>query len=37
MPQVEAEGSELNGRRFRIESGEALGDRDEVSNPSIHV
>ena len=31
LPQVEAVGSELNGRRFRIESGDALGDREEVS------
>ncbi|XP_050726126.1 GTPase-activating Rap/Ran-GAP domain-like protein 3 isoform X6 [Eriocheir sinensis] len=39
LPQVEAEGSELNGRRFRIESGEALGDREEqmYGSPSTPI
>ncbi|XP_037792024.1 GTPase-activating Rap/Ran-GAP domain-like protein 3 [Penaeus monodon] len=39
LPQIEAEGSELNGRRFRIESGEALGDRDEqmYGSPSTPI
>ncbi|XP_042205762.1 GTPase-activating Rap/Ran-GAP domain-like protein 3 isoform X2 [Homarus americanus] len=39
LPQVEAEGSELNGRRFRVESGESLGDRDEqmYGSPSTPI
>lgn len=30
LPQIEADGSELNGRRFRVENGESLGEKEEV-------
>ena len=31
MPQVDGEGTEANVRRFRVESGDANGEREEVS------
>ncbi|KAJ1520953.1 hypothetical protein ONE63_004030 [Megalurothrips usitatus] len=38
MPQIEADGSELNGRRFRVENGESLGEKEEMfGSPSTPV
>jgi hypothetical protein len=31
LPQVESDGHELNGRRFRVENGDSLGEKEEVS------
>lgn len=31
LPQIESDGQELNGRRFRVENGESLGEKEEVS------
>jgi hypothetical protein len=36
LPQVESDGQELNGRRFRVENGESLGEREEVSEVPLH-
>ena len=30
LPQVEANGQEPIGRRFRVENGDSLGEKDEV-------
>ncbi|XP_034235197.1 GTPase-activating Rap/Ran-GAP domain-like protein 3 isoform X2 [Thrips palmi] len=38
LPQIEADGSELNGRRFRVENGESLGEKEEMfGSPSTPV
>ncbi|KAK7863100.1 hypothetical protein R5R35_001025 [Gryllus longicercus] len=38
LPQVETDGGELNGRRFRVENGEALGETEEIfGSPSTPV
>ncbi|KAG8307085.1 hypothetical protein J6590_032992 [Homalodisca vitripennis] len=35
LPQVEVNGQETNGRRFRVENGDSLGEKEEVSNSSL--
>lgn len=30
LPQVEINGQEANGRRFRVENGDSLGEKEEV-------
>ncbi|KAJ9592123.1 hypothetical protein L9F63_001351, partial [Diploptera punctata] len=38
LPQIEADGHELNGRRFRVENGESLGEKEEIfGSPSTPV
>ncbi|XP_049782229.1 GTPase-activating Rap/Ran-GAP domain-like protein 3 [Schistocerca cancellata] len=38
LPQIEANGHELQGRRFRVENGESLGEREEMfGSPSTPV
>ncbi|XP_069702439.1 GTPase-activating Rap/Ran-GAP domain-like protein 3 isoform X2 [Periplaneta americana] len=38
LPQIEADGHELTGRRFRVENGESLGEKEEIfGSPSTPV
>ncbi|XKL68263.1 hypothetical protein PGB90_003754 [Kerria lacca] len=38
LPQIETNGSETSGRRFRIENGDSLGEREEIfGSPSTPV
>ncbi|XP_067000028.2 GTPase-activating Rap/Ran-GAP domain-like protein 3 [Anabrus simplex] len=38
LPQIEADGQELNGRRFRVENGDSLGESEELfGSPSTPV
>ncbi len=31
LPQIETNGTETGGRRFRIENGDSLGEKEEVN------
>ncbi|XP_033611418.1 GTPase-activating Rap/Ran-GAP domain-like protein 3 isoform X1 [Cryptotermes secundus] len=38
LPQIESDGQELNGRRFRVENGETLGEKEEIfGSPSTPI
>ncbi|XP_063235164.1 GTPase-activating Rap/Ran-GAP domain-like protein 3 isoform X1 [Bacillus rossius redtenbacheri] len=38
LPQIEVDGHEVNGRRFRVENGDSLGEKEEIfGSPSTPV
>nr|CAD7441117.1 unnamed protein product [Timema bartmani] len=37
LPQIEADGQALNGRRFRVENGDSLGEKEEYYHATLHV